>query len=137
MPFPTNPTDGQTYANSQGTVWQYASGDLSWTKVYGPDSTLYKSVSGDFTIEKNSTYYVNTINAVINAVVPQNPEINDKFSIIDSNSNFDTNGCTIVSSGEKIFGNIADYAVSGENSYITGLYINSNIGWHITGQQKI
>jgi hypothetical protein len=137
MPFPISPIDGQTYANSQGTIWQYASGDASWTKVYGPDSTLYKIASGDFTIEKNSTYYVNTVNGVVDAVLPQTSISNDKFSIIDYSSNFDTNGCTIVSSGAKIFGAVADYAVSGANSYVTGFYINSDIGWHITGQQKI
>lgn len=137
MPFPLNPLDGQTYANTQGTVWQYASGDTSWTKVYGPDSTIYKTASGDFTIEKNSTYYVDTTNSVVNAVLPQTSTANDKFSIIDYASNFDTNGCTIVSSGEKIFGAVEDYAISGANSYITGIYVGSEIGWHITGQQKI
>jgi len=87
------------------------------------------SKTSAYTMNVGEGVWADTSGGAFTITLPLTPAVNDRVSIHDLGSTFDTNNLTLNGNGEKIMGSALDFVLDLKNSTTELVYGGTTIGW--------
>lgn len=102
----------------------------SWSDGWR-DQLDWVAKSAAYTAQPGDNLLVDTTSAGVTITLPSTAKVGDGIRVVDSDSTFDSNNCTIARNGHNILSTASNLTLAVEGQYIHLIYVDTTVGWTV------